>query len=190
MGYAVELYFDEDSEKIIKDIWQVLYEKNVSKFMYESNSRPHITLAVYNDSLTDLITFQKYVETFASGLRLFELNLSHIGIFNTDEGVVFLGPKVSEGLLLIHKRFHEAMKAYEEYVWPYYQPNLWEPHCTLAIDLSKPDVLKCIEIMSKDFKPMIVRIEKVGLIKFKPIEYLSEWEIEGGTGNESIKPTS
>lgn len=178
MGYAVELYFDQESEKIIKEIWQVLYEKNVSNFMYESNSKPHITLAVYNDSLTNLETFQNSVEDFVRELSQFELNLSHIGIFNTDEGVVFLGPKVSDQLLSIHERFHESMQPYKEFVWSFYQPDLWVPHCTMAIDLDKASVLNSIEIIGDMFKSMIVNIEKAGVIKFKPIEYLEEWNIK------------
>lgn len=172
MGYAIELYFDQNSEDKIRKIWKALYEKNISTFMYESNSIPHITLSVYNDNLNDMNEFVNHVISYSKQLTPFKLVLSNIGVFNTKEGVVFLGPKVTSKLLNVHKDFHEHMKKYEKHEWKYYSPDLWIPHCTMAIDIDKPKMLDSVDIISSMFEPIELNIERVGIIKFRPIEYI------------------
>jgi 2'-5' RNA ligase len=137
MGYAVELYFDPKTEGTIKSTWKALCDKDISKYMYESNIRPHITLAVYDDKIKDFELFTKGVEDFAKTLPSFKLNLLNIGVFNTEEGVVFLQPKVTRELLDTHEEFHRTMESFVEAEWRYYLPDLWVPHCTMAIDLNK-----------------------------------------------------
>lgn len=177
MEYAVELYFDKVSEEIIKSMWKVLYDKGISEFMYESNSKPHISLAVYNDKLNNFEAFINKVRTLSEDIKSFELNLSNIGMFNTDEGVVFLSPKVTRDLLDIHEKFHDSMKDFSEYEWGYYQPDQWIPHCTMGIDLNQDKLLECIEVISSIFKPIKITVEKIGIIKFKPIQYITEFNL-------------
>lgn len=49
MGYAVEMFFDEDSENRIRQFFKLLYDLGLAKTMYELESRPHISLAVYSE---------------------------------------------------------------------------------------------------------------------------------------------
>ncbi len=177
MGYAVELYFDKKSEETIKAMWKVLYDNNISKYMYESDSRPHITMTVYDDKIDDVELFIKGVEGFAEKIAPFEINLSNIGVFNTEEGVVFLQPKVTRELLDIHEEFHKTMRSFAEAEWRYYLPDLWVPHCTMAIDLNKKKLLQSVEVISNMFKSIDVSIEKVGIVKFKPVEYVSAYDL-------------
>jgi hypothetical protein len=102
MGYAEELYFDKISEETIRDMWKALYDKDISKYMYESNSRPHITLAVYDENINDFDLFVKSIKDFVKETVVFKLNLSNIGMFNTEEGIVFIQPKVTYQLLHLY----------------------------------------------------------------------------------------
>jgi len=47
MPYAVELYFDEQTEALIKAIWEKLAEKGVSDRQAKRGARPHLALAVF-----------------------------------------------------------------------------------------------------------------------------------------------
>lgn len=175
MGYAVELYFHPKTEQSIKSIWKVLYDKHISKYMYESNSRPHINLAAYDDKINNFELFTKEVEGFAKTLPPFKLNLLNIGVFNTEEGVVFLQPKVTRELLDIHEKFHRTMESFVEAEWRYYLPDLWMPHCTMAIDLNKEKLLQSVEVISELFKPIEVSIQEVGIVRFKPVEHIASY---------------
>jgi len=44
MGYAVELYFDLPSSRVILDCWEKL-----SSICLTLNSKPHISLAIFDD---------------------------------------------------------------------------------------------------------------------------------------------
>jgi 2'-5' RNA ligase len=143
--------------------------------MYESNSRPNITLAVYDDKINNVELFKKEIEDFAKTLCPFKLNLLNIGVFNTKEGVVFLQPKVTRELLDIHEEFHRIMESFLEAEWRYYLPDLWVPHCTMAIDLNKEKLLQSVEVTSEMFKPMEVSIQGVGIVRFKPVEHISSY---------------
>ena len=50
MPYAVELLFDAEGETRVRCVWKALKAAGLSSYMVDSESRPHITLAVY-DSL-------------------------------------------------------------------------------------------------------------------------------------------
>ncbi len=177
MGYAIVLYFDENSEIIIRDMWKLLYDNNINKLMHDSNSRPHITLAIYDEDLYDLDNFINSVEDYAKTLKPFKLIVSNIGMFNTNEGVAFLAPKVTGELLDIHYKLYEGLKQYAEFAWNYYIPDNWIPHCTIAIELSKEKLLQSIEVLSDIFSPFDITIEKLGIVKFSPVEYVSIFDL-------------
>lgn len=177
MGYAIEMYFDENGSKMIEEIWQALYEKEASTYMVESGSKPHITLAVYDEDFDDLQRFKDQVKAFANGLGAFTLDLTNIGIFSRRESVLFIGPKVTEELLALHRKFHETMKAYEDFEWPYYLPEQWVPHCTMGINLDGEKLLESVGIISGEFQPVTVKIESIGIVKFRPVEFLEEFEL-------------
>ncbi|MDF2591991.1 MAG: hypothetical protein K0S75_1457 [Clostridia bacterium] len=173
MGYAVELYFDEKSEEAIRAIWKVLYDKDISKYMYESDSRPHITLAVYDDEINNLELFMEKIKEFAQKAVILKLNLSNVGVFNMNEGVVFLQPRVTREMLDMQEEFHRTMRSFEEAEWRYFLPDLWVPHCTMTFNLKKEKLLQSVEVISSMFRPMEVLIDGLGIAKFKSVEYVS-----------------
>lgn len=171
MPISVELGFDAESEKKIREIWKVLYDKKLCEWMYLSHSLPHITLCIYEDSIGDKIEFIQHVESFGRDIKQFKLQLSNLGVFNTQEKVIFLSPKVSNDLLNLHKEFFCTMDEYKGHEWMYYRPQMWIPHCTTAI-VNEELWLKSIKVVEEIFKPMEVTIEKINILEFYPISYL------------------
>ena len=49
MKYAIELYFDEKIEKRLLDMAQKVADEKISTRFLEYKTRPHITLACYNN---------------------------------------------------------------------------------------------------------------------------------------------
>lgn len=49
MGYAVELYFDSQTEKGVWDLRHTLVEQGISSTLGDLGDRPHISLAVFPD---------------------------------------------------------------------------------------------------------------------------------------------
>ncbi len=176
MGYAVELYFDQYSEGEIKSIWKRLYDERLHKFMHDSNSRPHISLAVYNDDVDEKKLVRR-VEIFSKSMDPFKLRLSNIGMFHTDGTVIFLSPKITPELLDLHNRYHGFMKDFAEEEWAYYLPQSWIPHCTMATGLGESEMHGTLDVIREMFAPMEVVVEEVGVVHFQPIEYVEVFSL-------------
>jgi len=42
MPYAVEMFFDKESDEYIRGLWRTLRESGISSYMYDSENVPHI----------------------------------------------------------------------------------------------------------------------------------------------------
>lgn len=168
MGYAVEMFFDKASEDKIKSYFKRLHDLNLSKILYELNSRPHISLAVYNE--INLQKFQKEFIQFIENRESMKLSFESLGIFPTQPGVVYLAPSLNNELWEFHREYHEYMDKYIKNEWTYYLPNRWVPHCAIAVDVPKQSVSKIIDEILNDFHQFDFHIEEIGIVKFRPVE--------------------
>ena len=176
MGYAVELFFDDKSEKAVRRIWDGLGENLGKPSLSELGARPHVSLAVYDDSL-DTTGFPERFRQFAKSMAPFEFNLSSVGTFPGDEGVVFLAPVVTRQLLGVHQRFHEVFSEHENAGMGYYLPGNWVPHCTVAIDLPAAEVREAVGYCREAFRPISGRFQEIGLVEFRPVKELCTFKL-------------
>ena len=49
MKYALELYYDEETEKKLFDLSKRIADEKISTKLLEWKTRPHLTLACFND---------------------------------------------------------------------------------------------------------------------------------------------
>ncbi len=49
MKYAIELYFDKETEQKLNQLSQKIADEKISTKFLEWKTRPHLTLACYND---------------------------------------------------------------------------------------------------------------------------------------------
>lgn len=166
MGLAVELYFDEVTEQSIRQLRQTLTDAGISSILDDLGDRPHISLAGLPGE--DISTLLPIIEEFAQNVAPFTLKLSAIGLFPTSEGVLYLSPAPTETLLAIHRRFHQELAKTFIEVNPYYQPDVWVPHCTIATDLHASQLADAVKICLQTFKPIVVNCREIGLVKFRP----------------------
>ena len=143
MPYAVEMFFDKESDAQIRKIWRSLKESGISSWMEDSGSVPHVTLSVFGE--LDADEADRRLASFAEKVSGFPLVFASIGAFPTDEGVLFLAPVVTGELLRVHNAFHDFFADLREDQWPYYLPDSWVPHCTLAINIKKEEIHKALD---------------------------------------------
>ncbi len=175
MGYAVELFYDDESDRAVRRIWDGLGAMLERPSLSELGARPHVSLAVYSDELADCLDmagFEEILREFAQLATSFEFKLSSVGTFPGGEGVVFLAPVVTRQLLAFHARFHDAFSRHRDAAAPYYRPGQWVPHCTVAIDLAPSEVTKAVDYCREAFRPICGRFEEIGLIEFRPVKEL------------------
>ena len=94
MNYAIELYFDDVASMKIEGIRQHL---RLSGITVDEGAKPHMSLAIYSE-VDEKYLIEK-IRKFAERKPDFSLILPYIGIFPTDESVIFLAPKVTTELL-------------------------------------------------------------------------------------------
>ncbi len=176
MGYAVELICDPESERAVCEIWDGLGAALGKPSLSELGARPHVSLAVYSDDL-DVTGFSKQLHEFAGSVAAFEFKLSSVGTFPGSEGVVFLAPAATRQLLAVHTRFHEVFSQYDASGMACYLPGNWVPHCTVAIDLTAPEVTEAMAHCREAFQPVTGRFQEIGLVEFRPVKELYTFKL-------------
>jgi len=176
MGFSVELLFDQESEKKIRDLWRLLYEEGGGDFMYLNGGRPHISLAVYYSEMEYLETLQEIVMSLFSNVKKFKLTFNSIGVFPGKERVTFLNPKPSMKLLNIHNTLYNEIRRHKirKYYWGHYKPKSWVPHCTMILNNEIDLHIKGIEILSREFQTIEATVERVALVSFYPFQIIYE----------------
>lgn len=169
MGYAIELFYDDASERAVRDIWDGLGTALGQPSLSELGARPHVSLAVYGDGL-DTSGFPGRLLEFARSIDPFDFVLSSLGTFAGREGVVFLAPVVTQRLLEVHARFHEVFSKHDNAGMGYYLPGNWVPHCTVAIDLPAAEVTDAIAYGREVFQPISGQFLEIGLVEFRPVK--------------------
>ena len=162
MNYAVELVFDEESQKVINDLRIKLNENGVHDEAVKLN---HVSIGDYKtDNIEEL---KNRVIEFSKTIKPFELSLVSVGTFMTKENVIFLEPIMTSELINVHKRFIEYMKDFDGELNQYYDIDKWMPHCTISIRLSDDELFKEIELLKEIINlPIKVKVDKIDIINY------------------------
>lgn len=174
-GLAVEFYFDQETEAKVFAFRDALYRQGISRIQGQMNDKPHISLGVFPKTNTDKLI--NLTEEFSQSLDSFQFQLNAIGVFPTPENVFFLIPIPSRKLLSIHSRFHRLLKKEDLLVSDYYLPGKWVPHCTLEFNLPDEDLSRAILLSKAQFKPITGTIIQIGVVAFRPIEYMAHFDL-------------
>ena len=142
MNYAIELIFDDNSQKEINELRKKLIENGVHDEAVKLN---HVSIGDYKTDNIEVL--KNRVTEFSKTIKPFDLSLVSVGTFMTKENVIFLEPIITDELIDVHKRFIEYMKDFDGELNQYYDINKWMPHCTISIRLTDKELFKGIELL-------------------------------------------
>lgn len=164
MQYAIELYFNKELEEKIQGLAQKVADKNLSTKFLEWKTRPHITLACFND--VDEAKCARLLEDFAKNHKDIPAFINSVGMF-TDTKVVFLSPMMTKNMYQLQGDLHEALKEFDARGWEWYLPDSWVPHCTVALTGGdKEDIFyQASELVLREFEKMEGKYASIGLVK-------------------------
>lgn len=161
MAIGVSAWFDSASEQRIHEIWQDLHEQGINSTLHVGPYRPHITLGIY-DKL-DVDSFVMALDEELKNVAPLPFILPSVGIF-PEPLAGFFNVTVTVQLLKIHSIVHQIMAARGTSPVPYYLPDRWNPHCTLAPDLAK-DKISDFSIYAAGLQlPIEGMINRIGVI--------------------------
>jgi len=173
MGYAVLLYFDEQTEQRIMDLRHTLTEAGIPSLMNKMGDRPHISLAGFSE--VDRDSLISLVQEYVTSREQFSVRLGVIGTFPTKENVLFLSPAPTIQLLTYHQEFHQRLAKFKLVSSPYYASESLVPHCTLEMNIPDEQFQKAIEYCHKAFTPLLGQFQEMGVIEYWPIKSLEMW---------------
>ncbi|GIP33938.1 2'-5' RNA ligase family protein [Paenibacillus sp. J2TS4] len=161
--YAVELFVDDRTEQYVRGLWKGLEQKGITDDMASIQEiQPHLTVAVYNELDTE--RFQDEMAAFMQGTLALTVPVDIVGCFPAS-GTVFLGPTVTAGLLQLHQRFHNRFNELRSQAIPFYLPGRWNPHCTLATNLTSSQLGKTLDYCVGQFSPFQAVLQQIGLVE-------------------------
>lgn len=161
MPYAIELYFDERTESLIKAIWEKMAEKGVSQRMAQRAVRPHVALAVFEDADPGELAY--LLRGLAKEQALVEARFEVLGTYCSADGVLFLSPVVSPRFFLLHSNVLKTINPLVAGMKESFRPNRFVPHCTIAYGLEKENLIKAVALFSNKALPVVGQYNRIGL---------------------------
>jgi 2'-5' RNA ligase len=177
MPYVVQAYFDAHTEAAIRAINKRLADDDVAPYVFRAGHRPHISLAIYEE--IDVAACRQQLAALAQTTPPIPVTLSHFGIFVEPKSVVFAAPTVTSPLLQLHHQAFQALESLGREPRPYYLPEHWVPHCTIAffdeVSARIPEAVAIVQTLSL---PLEAQLQEIGLIQARPVEDLFTLPLE------------
>ena len=177
MQYAIELYFDKETEKTLFQLAQRVAEEKLSTKFMEWKTRPHLTLACFNDVDEDACAEQ--LMAFAQSHQRVPAYIGSIGMFN-DTKTIFASPIMNRSMYQLQAELHAQLKEFDANGWEWYCPDRWVPHCTLALTGEDEDEVfyKASDLLLHEFRKTGGEFVAVGLVKITfPVEEIFTIEL-------------
>lgn len=177
MKYAVELFFDKDTEQKLIHLAQRVADEGLSTKFLEWKTRPHLTLACFND--VDEVKCSERIKIFAQTHGHMPAYLGSVGMFN-DTKTIFASPIMIASMYAFQRELHECLQDFNTKGWEWYLPDRWVPHCALAItkDDAEEVFYKASDLILHEFEKMAGQFVSIGLVKITfPVEEIFTVEL-------------
>ena len=162
MAIAVSAWFDSPTEDSVRGIWSQLASRGISSLLHDGPYRPHVTLGIYEE--LHVPEFSKALREAVIDVEPFECQMPLIGLFPNKPVVGFLGVTQTAGLNHLHQNVHQLMARFGTSPRPYYLPDNWNPHCSLAPDLSSESLGDFLQVAKELKLPLKASINRIGII--------------------------
>ena len=172
MAFAVTLLFDPDIAAAIAARWERLAAAGVSRSMLDLGYPPHVTLVVH-DGPIDTGAAVALDRVFAQMDRT-AVTLTGVTTFGPGSGVCYAALAPSPELMGLHARTVSAMG---DGCRPHYRTGGWTPHCTLATDMSDPEMGRAKALVDGDWRPLQGVFVRAELVEFVPVVSLRRWTL-------------
>lgn len=177
MQYAIELYYDKETEDKLYALSKRVADEKLSTKFLEWKTRPHLTLACFNDVDEEKCITQ--LKEFAKSHMQMPAYIASVGMF-TDTKTIFASPMMNDEMYQFQRELHECLHDFDTKGWEWYHPNRWMPHCTLALtkEDSEDVFYKASELILHEFKKMSGKFVSIGLVKISfPVEEIFTVEL-------------
>lgn len=176
MQFAVMLYFDDDTDKKVKEYFEKLRKLSNNDYMLDNNMPAHITLAMWNSEYN----FAKEIEKYAHSFKAFDVVFSSIGFFNDEERHIFLAPVDSKSFKDFHDGLYDVIKLPDEndFIKMYKDSDIWVPHATIGYQVKK-DLFGEALVECESIKlPILSKAKKIALAVCCPFKEVAVFDLQ------------
>lgn len=163
MPYAVEFYFDSESEGQFRRI--VEHIEAAVMPMAVHGHRPHLSLVVSDGVQVE--AFRPALQQFAAQVAPFVIGFPGLGIFPTSEGVLYATVTFTQHLRDLHARFHTLFTPFAVGLHDYYRVDRWTPHCTVGFGLGTEQLARAVEVALREPLPATAQAHSIGLVNIE-----------------------
>jgi len=168
MPIAISAWFDQQTEDSVREVWRQLAESGVFSEFHDGPFRPHITLSAYVNLEVDSCV--ACLRDFLCTTPPLSVSLYSLGQFLLPTGAIYISSLINEPLLAFRREIARRLSSFGSVLFlPYYEPDRWVPHVSLARGLTPQQLLAAFEICQKIPLPISAQVNRVGIIEF-PIE--------------------
>ena len=164
MPYVVELLLDEDSAEKVRGIWEQLADAGLPSLYLDLELTPHLTIAVFDE--LDPARARDAFASFAAEETPEPISLYSPASFPTQEGVLYIAPVVTRGLLELHSGFHERFAELDQPVGEYFFTGRWVPHVTVGLGLDDEQLAQGFRILREAELPITGTLDRLQLFEF------------------------
>lgn len=178
MQYAIEMYFDKETENKIMALVNKISEAGISHKFLDWKTRPHITLACFND--VNEAECCRVLKTFAGAHKKIPAYLDSVGMF-VDTKTIFLSPTMNREMFDLQSELHKYMQDFDTAGWEWYIPDNWVPHCTISLnqDDAATAFLEASNLVLQEFEKLAGVYESVGLVKISfPVQEIETYKFD------------
>lgn len=172
--YLLSIYFDKQTEKRLQALIHRVAKVTGNSYMLDHQVPPHITVAAVETKHEDVLIarMEELVKKFEAG----EIKWVSVGTFSTQ--VLYVQPVLNGYLHHLSVCLSQELEQIEETICsPYYQPFSWLPHCTIAKQLSKEQMIQAFQVLQDYFVPMDGHVVRIGIAKTNPHRDIKVWEL-------------
>ncbi len=148
---------------------RVADEKISTKFL-EWKTRPHLTLACFND--VDEESCIKRLKDVGESHQIMPAYIGSIGMFN-DTKTIFVSPIMNRNMYQFQRELYETLKDFDTNSYEWYHPDKWVPHCTIALtgDDGEEAFYLASNLLLHEFRKIVGQFVSIGLVKITfPVE--------------------
>jgi len=103
--------------------------------------------------------------------------LASLGVFPTSEGVLFLTPGISAGLVQLQLVVLGHLKQAGAEIEQYWTPAHWVPHCTLAIGIPRETIGSVVAMTLTKFHPIAGHLVRLSVYALDAPELCYEFPL-------------
>jgi hypothetical protein len=174
--FAVVGYFDKDSDKIIKSLWQGMVDAEVCDYLINSANNPHIKFAIFNE--LDIKSVEKGLHLLSEKTKKIKIHFKTYSFYPNEQPFLCIDIAVSFPILELHKEIQNIFNENDvKDSRNYFEQGIWKPDCQLTRPFDKTKLVKAINYLAETKLPFDGILERIGLIEFHPAKQLFSYDL-------------